>query len=414
MWLWIKRWRDWAMMRDLWPVHRVGPQPQALHYSYEKAGLTLHDQPIPWNAEAVLVEATLRLPTAASRRKPDFQLRLPYRALQPADSLRRLDRDDLYRLAFRVTPPPATTVNADLLWRNGVRGQLTLPHLSRDDFVENVRLQLPTTFARLGTESVACQTYVASQCKGLLASAILTSPTSLVPLLDMDLHVEFRNERGGPAQLITPRLSSSQLAGRQALVVVAPRRFPRKIGSWIVTWTLGDAVLATHRIRAISQKHFHRSLRVVDTRFVVQREKDMVSVARQYPSLDGVQRIGPCFLVCSKEPGMAGLTRFRVRAQAPGAAQPPLMEEQEVLITDGPTMVAPGTVEAAAMVHVGSFELYQKGQMLGSLSLCPAPEANFTNEGGFKPTEEYTWTAAAEEELNDRLTKLLEAQPKED
>ena len=52
---WIKRWRDWAM-NDLWPLHRIGTQPQALHFSYEKAGLTLNDQPIPWNAEAVLVE----------------------------------------------------------------------------------------------------------------------------------------------------------------------------------------------------------------------------------------------------------------------------------------------------------------------------------------------------------------------
>ena len=32
MWPWIKRWRDWAM-HDLWPLHRIGPQPQALHFS---------------------------------------------------------------------------------------------------------------------------------------------------------------------------------------------------------------------------------------------------------------------------------------------------------------------------------------------------------------------------------------------
>ena len=76
MWPWIKRWRDWAM-RDLWPLYRIGPQPQALHYSYEKAGLTLHEQPVPWNAEAVLVEALLRLPESAGRRKADFHLRVP-------------------------------------------------------------------------------------------------------------------------------------------------------------------------------------------------------------------------------------------------------------------------------------------------------------------------------------------------
>ena len=59
MWPWIKRWRDWAM-NELWPLFRLGPQPQALHFSYEKAGLTIHDQPIPWNAEAVLIDALVK------------------------------------------------------------------------------------------------------------------------------------------------------------------------------------------------------------------------------------------------------------------------------------------------------------------------------------------------------------------
>ena len=84
MWPWIKHWRDWAM-NDLWPLYRISPQPQALHYSYEKAGLTLHDQPIPWNAEAVLVEALLRLPDSTAARKSDFLLRVPGREPFPAE-----------------------------------------------------------------------------------------------------------------------------------------------------------------------------------------------------------------------------------------------------------------------------------------------------------------------------------------
>ena len=32
------------------PLYGIG---QNAHYSYEKAGLTLHDQPIPWNAKRV-------------------------------------------------------------------------------------------------------------------------------------------------------------------------------------------------------------------------------------------------------------------------------------------------------------------------------------------------------------------------
>src|SRR5947209_15730954 len=121
MWPWIKRWRDWAM-HDFWSVHRIGPQPQALHYSYEKAGLTLHDQPIPWNAEAVLVEAMLRLPPSASRRKADFQLRLPNQEPVPAEQLRRQEGEERYRISFRLAPP-AASVDGELVYREHVLGQ---------------------------------------------------------------------------------------------------------------------------------------------------------------------------------------------------------------------------------------------------------------------------------------------------
>jgi hypothetical protein len=46
------------------------------------------------------------------------------------------------------------------------------------------------------------------------------------------------------------------------------------------------------------------------------------------------------------------------------------------------------------------------------LSLCPAPTATFNSEGGFKPYHDYTWSAAAEEEMNERLNRLLEGRGK--
>jgi hypothetical protein len=406
MWPWIKRWRDWAM-NDLWPFYRISPQPQAIHYSYEKAGLTVHDQPIPWGAEAVHVEARVLLPQSAGRRKSDFHLRLAGRDPVPADDMRKLDAGNLYRLAFR-TEPPGVTTTAEVIHRNRVLGQLTLPYLGRDEFVQGVRLQMPTLNVRLNSDSVACQTFVATQCKGLIASAVLTSPTSLVPLLDMDLVVEFKNERGGASQTVPARLCSSQLAGRHALVTVAPRRFPRRIGSWLVTWMLGDVPLATHRIRAISTRTFQRSLRVTDSRFVLRWPKGNVTLSRQVPPTEKPARVGPCFLVSSREPGMAGLCQLQVHAQVPGAVQPPLLMEAEALITDGPKEFAPGTLDVADMGQLTAFELRLKGQPLGVLSLCPAPTATFSAEGGFKPPHDFAWSAAAEEELTDRLNRLLE------
>src|SRR5262245_1236614 len=137
MWPWIKRWRDWVM-NDLLPTYRIGTQPRALHYSFEKAGLTLHDQPIPWNAEAVLVEATLRLPSPAPRRKADFQLRLPGQEPRPADNLRKQDGgppdEHRHSVTFRL-PPPTEPTTVEVLWRTKALGQLELPVLAREEFL---------------------------------------------------------------------------------------------------------------------------------------------------------------------------------------------------------------------------------------------------------------------------------------
>src|SRR5262245_12126652 len=408
MWPWIKRWRDWAM-HDLWPMQRLGLRPQSLHHSYEKAGLTVHDQAIPWNAEAVLVEALLRLPGTV-RSKADFHLRIPGREPAPAESLRRQENEEFHRVVFRL-PPPGAAVTAEILFRSYLLGRIDLPFLAREEFVRNLRLQMPSFFVRLGDESVACQTFVSSQCKGVVVSGMLASPTSLAPLLDLDLEVEFRSARGATGHRLRARLCSSQLSGRQALVTVSPRRFPKGITSWTVNWLVAGQALATQKVKAISLRTFQNSLRISTTRYVVRASSGAITVARQVPPLEGLGGLGPCFLICSREAGMAGICPVRVHAQVAGAP-PPLLLEQNVLVTDGLTVVAPGTLDAADLKQVNGFELLARGQSLGTLALSPAPTATFTAEGGFKPPQDFTWTAAAEEELSERLSRLLEGRDK--
>ncbi|MCS6851562.1 MAG: hypothetical protein NZ700_10400 [Gemmataceae bacterium] len=405
MWLWIKRWRDWAM-RELWPMHRLGLRPQAMHFSYEKAGLTLAHQPIPWNAEAILVEAQVRL-TAGLRRKSDFQLRLAGNTVVPAESLRREDACR-YRVFFRLPPLPESTT-AELLWRDRAvpGGQIALPVLRREEFLQQLRLQMPTLSVRLGEQSVACQTFVSTQGKGLIASALLASPTSLAPLADLELRVEFRAEPDGPAVTVPVPLTSTQLAGRQALVTVLPR-LPKRIGVWTATWFLADQLLVSQKIRAISQRQFVRSLRLSDTRFVIRSAKQGIGLRRQLPPLEPNDHVGPCFLVSSREPGMAGMCVLEVCAQLSGKDTQPLRLQQEVLITDGPSVVAPGLVSVADLAHIHAFELRRRDKVLGVLPLSPAPTATFTSEGGFRPPEHFVWSAAAEEELQERLARLLE------
>jgi hypothetical protein len=171
---------------------------------------------------------------------------------------------------------------------------------------------------------------------------------------------------------------------------------------------VGEHVLARHKVRGISRRAFLRSLRISDTRFVVQPPTGACRLVRQAPPADGRTRLGPCFLVASSEPGMAGLCQAQVLAVVPGAVQPPLLLEQEVLVSDGPAVVAPGTLDAGDLAQVSGFDLRVAGTSLGMLPLCPVPAATFTSEGSFQAPPDYTWTSAAEEEMNDRLNRLLE------
>ena len=74
-------------------------------------------------------------------------------------------------------------------------------------------------------------------------------------------------------------------------------------------------------------------------------------------------------------------------------------------------MVAPGTLDVADVGQLSGFEVTVKGQSIGVLPLRPAPTATFTNEGGFKTPHDFSWSSAAEEELTERLTRLLENRP---
>ena len=391
------------------PCHRIGPQPQALHYSYEKAGLTLHDQPIPWNAEAVLVEAwsaPAGQPPAGAR--PTSSSACPAASAVPAENLRREESDERHRLFFRLAPP-APDGHCRVALSQSPAGPADLAGPEPGRFVQQLRLQMPTLFVRLGEQSVACQTFVATQCKGLLASAVLTSPTSLVPLLDLDLRWSFARSAAAAVSRVPAQLCSSQLAGRQALVTVVPRRFPRRIGTWLATWMLGDQPLATqrdprHLASSSSSARCASPTRALSCSAEGRSEPAPAAAAADGSGsgralLPGQQRgAGHGRPVPAAGPGPGARRRAAAVADGAGSADHRRADD-----------VRPGDAgQRRPAIRSAPSSCAHKGEVLGVLSLCPAPAASFTAEGGFKPPEDFTWSAAAEEELNDRLTKLLE------
>lgn len=407
MWQSMRPWVDWAMT-NLTPASRTRPSGQAVHLRYEAAGLSLAESPVPWNADALVVEVLVRLPPLA-RHKGDFSLRVPGREAVVPESLRRDDADDArYRLTFRLAVPPGSGF-AELLWKQKLLATVPIPVLSPAEFLANLTLHTPTLAVRVGGQSVAAQSFVAAQCRGLTAAAVLRSPTALVPLAEAGLRVVFRSDRTAAEYEVPVPLTGAQLAQREVLFTASPPKAPRQAGGYSATFLAGPRELGVLRATAVTGTRFTQSLRVSDMRFVVAEKAGLPRVARHAPL--GAERLGPCFVVQSREPGMAALVTLRVLAVRPGR-EPSAVLEQQLLVTDGPTLFAPGLLDAADLAGVTAFELRQGRRVLAMLSVNPAPAALFDAEGGYKPPPDFTWTPTAEEELSERLLKLMGDGPK--
>ena len=186
-----------------------------------------------------------------------------------------------------------------------------------------------------------------------------------------------------------------------------PPQLPRKAGEWTVTWTCPGRELATTRLRAITPRAFRESLRVVDTRFGVVTPDGEFRVVRQMPA-DGVVKAGPVLLrgqPRARHGRASPSSRLACRCRAWTGRRS--CWSRRCLITDGPTPVAPGLLPMTELKHASAFELRVKRRVLGVLPLSPVPTATFTAEGGYKPPPEFTWSAAAEDELSERLARLM-------
>lgn len=378
-----------------------------LHVRYEKAGLIFDALPIPWNADAVIVEASVKLP--ATCEKQDFTLQLSTGGPPlPAEILLPGKKRGPGRIFFRF-PTPTKTCGVQVFWREHSLGQAETPIITAAEFTQGLTLQMPVIQVVLKGQAAPCQTFVTTQCQMLCAAVVLQSAVPLAPAADLDLHVKVWH-RDTLLHTIPITWTSELLRTKQALVTAILPKL-RRAGAYTVCWQIGARPLHTHRLKAITKKHFLRSLRVTATRFIVQKTSGELEVLRSLPQrdgrpcLDGIARVGPYFYVCSGEAGMAGLASFAVTAVGDDA-NPLTVAQDEIVVTDGPTPILPATMAAGDLRRLRHFVLKTSAGTLGMLPLVPAPSADLTGEGGFAPLDDFLWSAAAEEQLNNRLGKL--------
>lgn len=396
---WLTHWLAWARRKAL---GGVGPRAVAAKLGFERAGAPRWESPVPWTADAAVLDMELRAPHSA-RHKPDFTLRLP-NATFPADTYRPVGADR-FRLSFRFPVPP-DTVTADLLCKGRVIASVPVHVLTPVRFLTSLRLTDPTVSVRLGSTTVAATAFCPDGCTGILASAVLRCPTGLAPLAELGVRVMFHDSRTGTEHAAPVALGAAQLARSEALVTAVCPEVPRHTGGWWVIWMVGGRPIATLRVHPIPGETFEPGVRVLETRFAVLGADGDVHTTKLPPVLSETGRVGPCFVLAGSEPGAVGMCTFEISAFASSGADPGIHRTATTVVTDGPSVFVPALFEVSELVRVTGFELRLNGRLLAVASLRPVPSARITGEGGFVPPPDFVWSPAADDELADRLRRL--------
>jgi hypothetical protein len=329
-----------------------------------------------------------------------------------------------FRLSFQFPPPvvpwpgdKSTTggkvaVGLALCGQGHVLGEFELPVLATEDFLHNLRLEPVGVLARMGQGLVPCRALVTSQCSGLLACGLLRSPTSLVPLLDLGVAVEFSDVGSGRTQRVPLSLTRSHLSGHSAFLSAAPQGCPGPGEAWTVRWTVAGRCLAEGTIRGLSWPDFWHSLYLIDARYACTRESGPPAFSPYLPAREGLCQVGPCFRLANRKPGAVGFCPMEMHTLFKEPDRPPESLTREVLVTDGPSTFLPPMLQVEEFEQVAAFELLSEGVPLAILPGC-RPVVQFTSEGGFAEPSAFDWTTVAEQELVDRLERL-EAFPEAD
>jgi len=403
MWLSLKRWP--ARITGL----LGGPQVQQTRFGYEKTGLTVWHEPIPWNAESVLVEVPIQFPHGCDYRN-DFRLELPEQALSLSAARDGMRTGEIGSLRFRL-PVQKQTTQVQLYWRSLALDQVELPLLTQGRFLQNVRLRQPTVFAHVEGHHLACQTAVVGNSVGLTASGVLASPTSLLPAMDLPVTVELTDQFTSQSLSVPIRLTGSQLTAREALLSCP---FPDGLlqeGLKTVQWTLAGRPLAHRVVRLICEQAFQQSLYLAGSYLLYRGPSGAVNTSCAWPPREEEGRLEPCFLLASREPGLVASCPLWLRIHYKEPERRPCVLERHVILTGSPVPCTASMFGTDDFEQVAAFELLSKEGSLGTISLYPRPVATFTSEGGFLPPDEYPWTLADEEELASHLSRLMEAPP---
>ena len=238
-----------------------------LHVRYEKAGLILDALPVPFNADAVIVEANVRLPKKTPRVKADFTLRW---------SAGRTGHRGRTAGGAKTPKKPMRVNNITAAERGLAVADRT--HSRRSNVGETSRCRFSACWASSMASRSRCRRSAsrwararsrvrrswAHKRKSVVAAAVFARACLLASVNDLNLRVQMKRRKSDDVQTMRIALTPEQMSRRRAgiVTVTSCRKAHRHR---LVRNIIGGSrrrCVHVNRFRTISKKTLMRSLRV--------------------------------------------------------------------------------------------------------------------------------------------------------
>ncbi|MEZ6139354.1 MAG: hypothetical protein R3B84_02175 [Zavarzinella sp.] len=358
-----------------------------LHLRVQQDGLLYENVPILWCADTIWIEGTLKLPVGA-RNKAEYRLHLADGKQVQATHLKQIDNSERFRLIFRL-PPPANTTSAVVRWRQHEVGTIELPVVSKEEYSQH--LQLDGAFSQIwenGTTNMG-GTFISGQNHGWIIHTTIQHRVGLYGLSELPIVLELSHEADVPHHwdLVLPK---HLLRGKSAQVPIFLPRLPKKAINYHATWSVAGDVRHSQRLQLLTAKQFVANLRLIS--------QVMVGTHSQYP----------VFLLGSTSPRGTGKFGYELIFQA-SKEMPPVPQTGQCTMENGLLVIRGTELTVDQFRGDHRYWLLIEGRQITELTPTSAPVVKFDAEGGFSTIfdADFTWNDAADEELYDRLSKIM-------
>ncbi len=366
---------------------------KALQLGYESKGLKVVSPVIPWFAEKIFLEVSIRFPDKFLCSATDFSLQLGKSSsilgnnLQISEAVGHKAGKVVFQLDNLLK-----NCKAKIYFKKKLISEIDIPFLTKEAFLASVEVHSPALHCNFDGQIVSCQSFLMAGCKGVSVSGMLSSKygAGFFSSLDVSILIDVGSQI--PTSLVA-KVPNVEVSQSYIPIVFPVGALPKKIGNMKISYLLEGVKICSLICQGITANSFSKMIGVSKQSFVVWKKNGELEFSDELCELEPEVRFGPCFWIGTKVDGLAGFADIKIQGYLHGSHQPLCFWEGKVLATSTPALMAPVNLGPESFKEISYFEILSGKNSIAMIKLGSKPTVQFTAEGTIASADVFATTA---------------------